>query len=287
MAIKRKIVEKYEARGHQGFMGPDHIARAVIQVDFEQSDPFIMLMDDFLDKKNDNPVGGAHPHAGFEIVSLLLDGKMEDIEAGGMQVLTTGSGIVHTETIHDKALLRLMQLWVNIPKDKRGLAPKLQDIKLANVPKIIKEEVSIRLYAGSLEGATSPVVTNVPLIIADIKLTPNKTTILRIPASYSTFLYNLEGEVLVGEEQTLIEQYEVGWLDRYFDQTDSEIKLTATGAGARLLLYAGKPLGENIIPHGPFIVDNQEDVAPLYRKYRNNEFPNINTFVGDSLVKYE
>ncbi len=287
MSIQRKITDTYEAKGHQGFMGPDHVARAVIQVGFPKSDPFIMLMDDFLDKSNDDPVGGAHPHAGFEIVSLLIDGKMEGIEAGGMQVLTTGSGMVHTETIHEKALLRLMQLWVNIPKEKRNTAPKLQDIKVDKIPTITSNDLNMKVYTGSLEGLTSPVVTNVPLIIADIQLEAGTTTTLHIPANYTTFLYNIKGNILVGEDQKNLNQYDVGWLDLFTQDELSDLTLTAGEKGARVLLYAGKPLGEEIVSYGPFIADSQENIADLYRKYRQGKLPHINTFTGENLIKYE
>lgn len=287
MAIQRKITDIYEAKGHQGFMGPDHIARAVIQVGFPQSDPFIMLMDDFLDKSNDDPVGGSHPHAGFEIVSLLIEGNMEGIEAGGMQVLTTGSGMVHTETIHEKTLLRLMQLWLNIPKEKRNTAPKLQDIKVDKIPTIISDGAKIRVYTGSLDGATSPVVTNVPLIIADIQLEANTKTTLHIPANYTTFLYNIEGNVLVGEDQQNLIRYGVGWLDLFSQNELSNLRLTAGEKGARVLLYSAKPLGEEIVSYGPFIADSQEDIADLYQKYRQGKLPHISTFTGDNFIKYE
>ncbi|MCW2264034.1 MULTISPECIES: pirin family protein [Sphingobacterium] len=286
MAIKRKVTNRYVATGHQGFMGADHIARSVIQVEFPESDPFIMLMDDFLDKSNNEPVGGAHPHAGFEIVSLLIDGKMEGIEAGGMQVLTTGSGMVHTETIEEKALLHLMQLWINIPKAKRNIAPKLQDIKLDKIPTIVKDDVSIRVYTGALGGVNSPVVTNVPLIIADIKLNANASTTLHIPSSYTTFLYILNGNVFVGEESKSLSQYDVGWLDRMSEDEESELLLTSGAEESRLLLYSAQPLGEKIVSQGPFIADSADGIADLYKKYRQGKLPHINTFTDDDFIKF-
>ena len=76
MSIKRKIVQTYTPQGEPGFLGRGHIARPVIQRSFADSDPFILLMDDMLDKKDNEPVGGPHPHAGFETVTLLLEGEL-------------------------------------------------------------------------------------------------------------------------------------------------------------------------------------------------------------------
>lgn len=286
MLINRTITDSYYAKGHLGFMGPDHIARTVIQFGFPKSDPFIMLMDDFLDKSTAEPVGGAHPHAGFEIVSILLEGRMEGIEAGGMQILTTGSGIVHTESIQEKALLRLMQLWINIPKESRNTAPKLQDIKIDKIPKINSEGVNIKVYSGSISGVTSPVVTSIPLIIADISLDANVETTLRIPADFTTFLYTIEGDVLIGDTKKHLKQYEVGWLDTFSDNELSNLYLKSNEQGARILLYSAKPLGEDIVSRGPFIADSESEIVDLYHKYRQGQFPHISTFHDDNLVQY-
>lgn len=284
--IKRKITNSYTAEGHKGFMGPDHVARTVVQVDFQESDPFIMLMDDFLDKKNDDPVGGAHPHGGFEIVSLLIDGKMEGIEAGGMQVLTTGSGMVHTESIEEKAMLRLMQLWINIPKEKRHTEPKLQDIKLEKIPKIIKEGIEIAVYTGEFEGAKSPIVTNVPLIIADMKLDANISKTVNLPADYTTFIYTLEGTIGVGNDHHQLSQYQVGWLDRSETSEDSELLLHSGNQGTRFLIYSAKPLHEQIVSHGPFIGDTSDDINNFYHEYRQGKLPHISTFKDEKFIQY-
>src|SRR5690242_9508417 len=99
MSITRKLVHIDTPKGQPGFLGHGHIARPVIQRSFSETDPFIMLMDDWLDKKDETPVGGPHPHAGFETVSLLLQGEMGEMKAGDFQMMTAGSGTIHTETI--------------------------------------------------------------------------------------------------------------------------------------------------------------------------------------------
>src|SRR5687767_15881044 len=99
MSIKRKLVKIYTPKGEPGFLGRGHAARPVITGSFSESDPFIMLMDDILDKQDNEPVGGPHPHAGFETVSLLLEGEIGDdahkMKGGDFQIMTAGSGIVH------------------------------------------------------------------------------------------------------------------------------------------------------------------------------------------------
>ena len=98
---------------------------------------------------------------------------------------------------------------------------------------------------------------------------------------------NIKGNILVGEDQKNLNQYDVGWLDLFTQDELSDLTLTAGEKGARVLLYAAKPLGEEIVSYGPFIADSQENIADLYRKYRQGKLPHINTFTGENLIKYE
>ncbi|MBC7873520.1 MAG: pirin family protein, partial [Ferruginibacter sp.] len=147
MSIKRKIVSLHAPGTHQGFLGQGHAARAVIQRDFLESDPFIMLMDDQLDKQNDDPVGGPHPHAGFETVTLLIEGEIGDgaerMNTGDFQIMTAGSGIIHTETIQKKTRLRVLQLWLTLPAKQRWAVPRVQELSRENVPTIVEPGLSI------------------------------------------------------------------------------------------------------------------------------------------------
>lgn len=279
MPIKRKLVKINTPQGQPGFLGPGHIARPVISGSFSDSDPFIMLMDDLLDKKDNEPVGGPHPHAGFETVSLLLEGEIGDdthkMKGGDFQMMTAGSGIVHTETIEKMAKMRLLQLWLNLPKKDRSAVPRLQELSSERVPALSENGVNIKLYSGSLAGLTSPVQNYSPIIVADITIDAGITTVLQIPANYNTFLYVLAGNVKIGGDQKQLNDDQVGWLDLFTDTSQSDLEITAGEEGVRLILYAGKPTGENIISHGPFIADSSEDIQRLYREYRQGKMKHI------------
>src|SRR5688572_27053523 len=170
MSIQRKLTRTHTTVAQPGFLGADHIARPVVTGHFSDTDPFIMLMDDLLDKKDNTPVGGAHPHAGFETVSFLLEGEIGDdahkLKSGDFQIMTAGSGIVHTETIDKIATMRLLQLWVTLPKKDRWAMPRVQDLTLEHVPSVAKDGVNIKLYSGALSGLKSPVQNYVPMIVA-------------------------------------------------------------------------------------------------------------------------
>jgi quercetin 2,3-dioxygenase len=281
MLVRRKLVRKYKPAGNPGFLGAGHTARAVVQGEFGDTDPFILLMDDWLDKKTDEPAGGPHPHAGFETVSLLLEGEIGDevhkMKGGDLQLMTAGSGVIHTETITGRTKMRLLQLWLNLPKKDRWTTPRVQDIAYDHVPSASSDGVEIKLYSGSLAGITSPVKNHTPLIIADISIQPAATTVLNIPASWSTFLYVLDGALLIGDEKKMLVHDEAGWLDRLTEEGESELILSAGKSGARFVLYSGQPQGDQIVSHGPFIGDTTDDINRLYREFRAGKMRHIAT----------
>ncbi len=291
MSIKRRIIRTYTPSPHQGFLGPDHTARALIEGSFSETDPFILLMDDELDKQDDEPVGGPHPHAGFETVSLLLTGEIGDaqhkMKAGDFQMMTAGSGIIHTETIDNKTKMRLLQLWLNLPKKDRWATPRVQDIQLAHVPKKSENGVNIKLYSGSLNGLSSPAKNYVPVIIADIQLDPNTKTVLHIPASYNSFLYTLEGSLLIGDDDRVLSKGQVGWLDLFANNVLSELQLKTGKEGGRVVLYSGQPQGDPIVSHGPFIGDTSEDIIRLYGEYRQGKMNHISTVSEAQKIKWQ
>jgi redox-sensitive bicupin YhaK (pirin superfamily) len=285
MLIRRKLSKIHTPQGQPGFLGPGHIARPVISGSFSDSDPFILLMDDMLDKKDNEPVGGPHPHAGFETVSLLLEGEMGDephkMKGGDFQIMTAGSGIVHTETIEKKAKMRLLQLWLNLPKKDRAAAPRLQHLSFEDAPVLSENGVVIRLYSGSLAGLISPIQNYTPLILADITMEAGAGTVLQIPANYNTFLYILSGDVKVGEDKKLLNTSQAGWLDLSDEAALSDLQVSVGEEGTRFILYAAKPTGDNIVSQGPFIADSSEDIQRLYREYRQGNMKHISTVVGE------
>ena len=241
-------------------------------------------MDDVLDKKTNEPAGGPHPHAGFETVSLVLDGEIgEDdhiMKAGDFQIMTAGSGVIHTESLHKKTKMRLLQLWLNIPKKLRWVNPRVQDLRNDSVPTVTEKGVEIKVYSGSFATVKSPVKNYVPLIVAEIRMDANSKTSHRIPSTHNSFLYVLDGEINVGENNTILRSNQIGWLDRSGEDIPTEVKLSTIN-GARLVLYSGLPQNETIVSHGPFIGDTNEDIVRLYQEYRQGKMKHIST-VGES-----
>lgn len=287
MSIKRNIVLVDSPPATPGFLGAGHLARPLIRRPFADSDPFILLMDDKLDKKDNHPVGGPHPHAGFETVSLLLQGEIGDeahtMHAGDFQLMTAGSGVVHTETINKPAKMRLLQLWLNLPLKDRWATPRLQDLQNAQVPMLHENGVQIKLYSGELAGLKSPVLNYTPVIIADITIAPDTSTVLKIPANFNGFVYGLSGQLNLGENAQALKPDQVGWLNRETATGQSELSLKAGEDGARFVLYAGKPTGDQIVSHGPFIAGTADEINGLYGDFRQGKMKPI-TFYTAKLI---
>ena len=281
MSIERKLVKINTPEGQPGFLGAGHTARPVVGGRFSESDPFIFLMDDWLDKRDNEPVGGPHPHAGFETVSLLLQGEIGDeartMKGGDFEIMTAGSGIIHTETIQKKTKLRLLQLWLALPKKDRWATPRVQELPLEHVPMVTKDGVTIKLYSGSFAGLESPIQNYSPMILADVAIDAEVSTVQYLPANYNTFLYIIKGNVQIGEDAKWLKQDQVGWLDLPGDAAQSDLKLTAGENAVRFVLYSGKPTGDDIVSHGPFIADSLEDIQRLYDEYRRGKMKHIST----------
>lgn len=175
MPPQRRIVRTITtAPPAPGFVGEGHLAVEVVTPDeFVLNDPFILLMDDRLDI-GDRSVGDPHPHAGFETVTLLLEGSIRDryeggvLHAGDLQWMTAGRGIIHGEGIEAMGKVRLLQLWLTLPKSKRWTTPEFQTISLNSVPIHRVAGVEVRLYSGTSGDHHSKTRNHVPVTLAGV-----------------------------------------------------------------------------------------------------------------------
>ena len=262
-----------------GFVGPGHLAAPVVSPEnFEMTDPFILLMDDHFDMGN-RPVGGPHPHAGFETVTLILDGAIYDRDEGGMldagevQWMTAGSGVIHNEDVKTKGRVRLLQLWLTLPKNDRWSAPGFQVIHSDSIPVRHEPGAQIRVYSGSSGGLRSGTQNHVPVTMVEISLEPHASIEQEVPASYNGFAFVIGGSVQIGK--TVVNAGQVGWLDRPSQNSESVLHVVARESGARLVLYMGQPQGNPIVSYGPFIGDSKQDIARLFAEYQVGRFPRL------------
>jgi redox-sensitive bicupin YhaK (pirin superfamily) len=245
-------------------------------------DPFLML-DEFRSDNPDDYLAGFpdHPHRGFETVTYMLAGRMRHrdnagheglLTAGGVQWMTAGRGIVHSELPEqEQGLMHGFQLWVNLPAREKMTEPGYRDIPAAAIPHTVTDEgVTIRIIAGSaagIDGAVRREATE-PLYL-DLGLPAGSLYEAPIPATHNAFLYVYEGEIKAGARGEPVRARQLAVLDNRADA--GGVRLSAASA-ARLLLVAGRPLDEPIAQWGPFVMNTREEVEQAARDFRSGNF---------------
>jgi redox-sensitive bicupin YhaK (pirin superfamily) len=256
------------------FAGPGHTAVEVLAGEPERTDPFVLLMDDRLDFQPGQVAGGEHPHAGLETVTLMLEGGLDGeaeglLQAGDLEWMTAGKGIIHGENVRATGRTRVLQLWIALPRALRHIAPQVTLVPLSSVPVRREPGVEVRLYSGRSGDVVSPTENRVAATIADARLAPHASVTQMLPADYRGLLYVISGALVAGGMH--LREGEVGWIDAD-DAGETALALEAGPDGGRAILYAGRPLGEPIVQHGPFVAGSADEIAALYRAYRQGGF---------------
>jgi quercetin 2,3-dioxygenase len=286
--IVRTITTAPPARG---FIGDGHTAVLVVDpADFAAHDPFILLADDRIDLSPGRTAGEAHPHAGFETVTFVLEGRLHDadegvLEPGDVQWMTAGRGVIHNEHVVPDGRTRILQLWLTLPEAQRWAAPRFETVRRATAPLREEPGVAIRVYSGrsgTLEAATH---NYVPVTLLDARLDPGASVDQVLPASYNGFVYVLDGAVQVGDAS--LRSAQVGWLDRPSVAGDTVLRLTAGSDGAHVVLYAGEPQHAPIVQHGPFVGGTRADLMRISRDYVDGRFERMSDLVRAAGVPEE
>jgi len=256
-----------------GGLGRGHTAVKVVQpAALESSDPFVLLADDRFDFEGRRRIGGAHPHAGLETVTLVLEGTLHDRDAGDLAAgdaiwLSAGRGIIHDEDVETGGRVRILQLWIALPTRDRALEPQFEIIRRDTAPVVRLAGAEAVLYSGTSGSASSPTRNRVPTTMIDLSLEPNATFEQDVPPAYNGFFYVLDGSVQVGAD--VIAASQVGWLA---PSSSRELVISAQDNGARLVLYAGQPLGEPLTQGGPFVAGEWSEIIGFNRRFGAGEF---------------
>lgn len=246
-------------------------------------DPFLML-DEFGSDQPQDYIAGfpSHPHRGFETVTYMIEGHMlhEDhmgnrgnLKNGGVQWMTAGRGIVHSEMPQQESgQMRGFQLWLNLPAAEKMKPAGYRDIQPEDIPAITVDGGMVKLIAGTLliegqehNGAVTGGSTR-PLY-ADIHLEPGKEALLPVSQELDGLLYLYEGDASLvaadGSSQD-IQKSAASIL-----AAGDSVRISAGEHGARLLLIAGKPIGEPVVQYGPFVMNTREEIEQTLRDYRD------------------
>lgn len=255
------------------------LTRIIGQPDLPRLDPFLML--DFFG--SDNPgeyIAGfpPHPHRGFQTVTYMLAGKMRHkdsvgnegvIDAGGIQWMNAGRGIIHEEMPEqEEGLLQGFQLWVNLPAIEKMSAPNYQDIQPDSVPMAHIQNADVKVLAGAIEGVQGPVKTTaVSPTFLDVALKSGPSEIA-MNSDESAFIYVYEGDVVInkGEQgnETILEQGELGVLSQKGTQL-----CVSTDTECKFIVVSGKPINEPVVQYGPFVMNSQQEIVQAFNDYQS------------------
>ena len=224
---------------------------------------------------------GPHPHRGFETVTFILTGSLAHhdtgghesvIEAGGVQWMTAGSGLIHAE-VSPPAFkeaggpLEILQLWVNLPARLKMTAPRYTGVQADEIPAIPLEggAGTLHLISGAFGGIDGPIGSLTGVFMATVQLPAGAAVELPAPRGRSIFLYVVSGKVSVAG--ITADQWQLVTLS-----DDGDAVAISAVADAILLFGHADPIGEPVVAHGPFVMNTREEINVAIRDYQAGKF---------------
>lgn len=247
----------------------------------EQVDPYLLLHHGKIKPLKDRPAKiqgiGPHPHRGFSPVTFVVEGEIHHRDSrgnsqvartGDVQWMHAGAGIIHSERpsetiVKSHGRQEMIQLWINSPADRKMLPPDYQYLPDKDMPVIPSRDghVKSRLVAGEYEGHKGKIRTQSDLLILWSSGNKGQAT-YQIPVDFNTALYLIKGSIsipgygLVDPESLVV-----------FENEDNSIDIQLN-AESQFLILGGKPIGEKVVQHGPFVMNSETDILKAMRDYQ-------------------
>lgn len=252
-----------------------NVLRMIGSPELNMLDPFLLL-DEFRSDDPGDYIAGfpSHPHRGFETVTYMLAGAMRhedssgasgELAAGGVQWMTAGRGVIHSEMpLIKDGLMWGFQLWVNLPASKKMVEPRYQNIDPADVPAVEGPGgVRARVIAGSVNGVAGPVSgVSVDPVFLDVVLPSGASFGHDVPADHACAAYVYDGFVSVEGVS-----YAKGSLIVFGD--GDHVVLSGGEKGGAFLLLAARPLNEPVARGGPFVMNTREELTQAFSDYNS------------------
>ena len=279
-------------QGHEGEGFP--VRRAFAGIAPEDLDPFIH-MDQMgeVEYAPGEPKGTPwHPHRGFETFTYLMDGQFlhQDshggggvILEGGTQYMTAGDGILHIETPPEKlvetgGLFHGVQLWINLPKAKKRIAPQYQDLQGLDSSMVTSADggALVRVLAGEINGFSGPGISHTPLAITHVTLAPGARIEIPWRKDFNALAYVLSGTGTVGVQGQPIKTGQMAVLvDGDTIVLQAAESQESRSPGLDVFLIGGLPLREPVFQYGPFVMSTKAEVMEAFEDYQKGKFGQI------------
>ena len=252
----------------------------------DQIDPFLLL-DEMgpADYAPGKAVGApSHPHRGFETVTYMLSGSMvhEDstgtkavIKKGGVQCMTAGSGVIHSELPTDDMMklggrMHGFQLWVNLPAAQKMIDPRYQGYEAEEMATVqLANGGHIRVVAGVVHGAKGPVETTSPMTYAHAVLEVGDVVEWLPEEGHTALIHVFDGEARVNESTSVSGEMVV------LQRTAGLVRVEATTSAAQILIMGGLPLGEPMVRYGPFVMNTKQEIITAVEEYNDGKLVKV------------
>ncbi|MFM8417557.1 MAG: pirin family protein, partial [Actinomycetota bacterium] len=231
-----------------------------------------------------------HPHRGFETVTYLMHGAMEHrdttgavatIRPGGVQWMTAGSGVIHSELPTDDFLssggrMHGFQLWVNLPANAKMIPPRYQGFEANELRRVqLPSGGEVRVVAGTVMGVTGAVQTTSPMTYAHVVMRAGEEVTWEPADGHTALVHVFDGALSANGHagrsgQMLVFERSSGTI--VLRAADDVVAQSAAEAGddgvvAQALLLGGQPLGEPVVRYGPFVMNTKDEIAQAFRDY--------------------
>jgi redox-sensitive bicupin YhaK (pirin superfamily) len=242
-------------------------------------DPFLLFDHFAFNDPAEGPIKGfpMHPHRGIETVTYIIQGTVNHrdslgnsgiIGPGDVQWMTAGGGILHEEMPRrgPDGIINGFQLWVNLPASQKMSRPRYQGVESATIPVFEKEGCRVNVIAGTLGDVLGP-VTEIAAnpIYLDVALEPGASFNAPIPEKHTCLAYIFDGQGVFGDQ-------EITGVKLVVFGSGDQVEVKAGTSPLRFVLVAGSPIGEPIVPYGPFVMNTKEEIQQALADLKNGTF---------------
>ncbi len=249
-------------------------------------DPFLLFDHFAFNDPREGPILGfpTHPHRGIETVTYMLEGSVRHrdslgnvgvIEAGDVQWMTSGRGILHEEMPRrsPEGHVNGFQLWVNLPASQKMSQPRYQGVVADDIPVLPSDGARVRVVSGTYAGVVGPItaIAASPLYL-DVTLEPGAEFRIPTPVDDTLLAYVFEGTGRFGGSEREPGEAVDAVHMIVFDAGDQLYAQATEGASLRFMLIAGSPFGEPIVPYGPFVMNTEDEIRQALADLRNGTF---------------
>jgi redox-sensitive bicupin YhaK (pirin superfamily) len=262
-------------------VGPFKIKNVLPTRNLKQIDPFLLIhhMPPFELRPGDEARIPPHPHAGFEVVTYLLDGEFfhrdsqgnDQVARGGdINWMSSGSGITHSEgptasfLETEKPIVQLLQIWINLPANKKKLAPSFTHYPSDVFPVIENDKSWVKVLLGEYAGKRSPISTQTSMFLYHLKIKSGESFALAVDEKDSAAFYLMSGKIKV-----LNEEVKAGQLVHF--NIDGDQLFFRAMEDAELIAFGGLPIKEKVVSYGPFVMNSFEEIQHAIGDYETGK----------------